>query len=103
MNSRVALSAWLIVIAALVMTSQRNGLLEKSKALEISWNTKIAEAHSLLVLYHSCTTGNQLPAARTTAPEVKTISLDFPEATRCLGSQARHLQHMVLNLLDSDR
>jgi hypothetical protein len=103
MNSRIALSALLIVIAAMVVTSQRNGLLEKSKALETCWNTKISEAHSLLVLYRSCTTDNQRLVARTAAPEAKVITLNFSDVTDCLGSQARHLQHLVANLIDSDR
>jgi hypothetical protein len=102
MNSRMALSVLLIVIGVMVVTSQRSGLLEKSRILEASWTAKISEAHSLLVLY-SCTTGNQPVAARTAAPEVKAIRLDFSDATRCLGSHTRHLQHMVLSLIDSDR
>jgi hypothetical protein len=102
MNLRFALSVLLIVIGAMVVASQRNGLLETSKAFEASWTTKISEAHSLLVLYHSCTEGNQ-PAARTAAPEPESLSFDFADATHCLSSRARHLQHVVLSLIDFDR
>lgn len=103
MNSRIALSVLLIVIGAMVTTSQRNGLLETSKAWETSWTTKISEAHSLLVLYHSCTAGNQLGTVRSAAPETETLSFDFADATHCLSSRARHIQHVVLSLIDSDR
>jgi hypothetical protein len=103
MNSRFALSVLLIVIGAMVVASQRNGLLETSKAFEAAWTTKISEAHSLLVLYHSCTAGNQPAAARTAAPEPESLSFDFADATHCLSSRARHIQHIVLSLIDFDR
>jgi hypothetical protein len=102
MNVRIALSALLIAMATMVVVSQRDGLLETSRGLETSLTAKVSEAHSLLALYHSCT-GDRPPAAATAAPEVKTITLDFSDATRCLGSRAQHLQRMVLSFIDSDR
>ena len=103
MNTRIALSSLLIVIGAMVVASQRNGLLEKSKVLETSWTNRISQAHSLLALYHSCTTGNQPGTAITVAPEANSFALNFADTTHCLSSHARHLQQVVLNLLDSDR
>ena len=102
MNSRIALSALFILIAAMVIGSQGTGLREKIKLLPASWADKISEARSLLVIYHSCSTGNQPRAAGTPSPDAKTITFNFPHATRCLGSHARHLQRFVLNLIDSD-
>ncbi|HXZ41804.1 MAG TPA: hypothetical protein VEG68_13755 [Terriglobales bacterium] len=102
MNSRLALSALFILIVAGVLASQGTALLEKIKVLPTSWADKISETRSLLVLYRSCTTGNQPRAAGTLAPYAKTMTFNFPYATHCLGSTARHLQHLVLNLIDSD-
>jgi hypothetical protein len=86
----------------MVLASQGTGLLEKFKILQASWADKVSEARSLLVLYDSCTPGNQARAAGTLSPDVKTVTSNFPEATHFWGSRARHLQDFVLNLFDSD-
>lgn len=102
MNSRLGLSALFILIAAMVLASQGTGLLEKIKVLPTSWTDKISESRSLLLLYDSCTNGNPLRAAVTTWLSPKAITFNFPDATPCLGSHARHLQRFVLNLIESD-
>jgi hypothetical protein len=102
MNSRVALSALFILIAAMVLASQGTGLLKKFENLQTSWADKISETRSLVVFYHSCTAGSQPHVARTLSPDAKTITFNFPDATQCLGSHMRHLQHFVVNLFDSD-
>ena len=102
MNSRIALSAVFLLIAAMVLASQGAGLLEKIKVLRTSCATKISDVRALPALDHSCTEGNRSCAAGTISPDAKTITLSFPDATHCLGSQARYLQRFVLNLIDSD-
>ena len=102
MNSRLALSALLILIAAMVLASAGGGLLEKFHVLRTSCTDKIAETRSLLVLYDSCTRENQPRAAKAPSPDARIVTSNFPDATHCLGSQARHLQTFVLNLIDSD-
>jgi len=57
MSSRLALSALLILIGAMVLASQGSGLLKKIKVLQTSCANKIAETRSVLVLYDSCTRG----------------------------------------------
>jgi hypothetical protein len=86
----------------MVLASQGTGLLKKFEILQTSCADKISETRSLLVLYHSCATGNQPRPARTVSPDAKTVTFNFPDATQCLGSHARHLQRFVLNLFDSD-
>ena len=102
MNSRLALSALLILIAAMVLASQGAGLLENLKVLRTSCADKIAETRSLVVLYDSCTRGNHTRAPGGPSPDAKTVGFNFPDATHVLGSQARHLQRFVLNLIDFD-
>ncbi|HYA24775.1 MAG TPA: hypothetical protein VEF05_11485 [Terriglobales bacterium] len=102
MNSRLALSALFILIAALVLASQGDRLPKKFETLQTFWAGKISEARSLLVLYHSCASGGQPHAAETATPDGKTITLNYPDAAHCLDSHARHLQRFVLNLIDSD-
>jgi len=102
MNSRLALSALFIFIVAMVLASQGAGLLEKIKVLPTSWADKISETRSLLVLFHSCTTGNQPRTAGTLSPDAGTIAFSFPHVTHCLGSTAQHLQRFVLYLIDFD-
>lgn len=101
MNSRLALSALFILIAAMVLASQGTGLLEKFKVLRTSCATKVSESRWHPVLDHSYT-GTQPYAAGGISLDAKTITFNFPDATHCLGSQARHLQRFVLNLIDSD-
>jgi len=81
MNSRPALSALFILIVAMVLASQGTGLLQKIKVLPTSWADKISETRSLLVLYHSCITGNQPRAAGTLSPDAGTMAFNFPRAT----------------------
>ncbi|HYA25367.1 MAG TPA: hypothetical protein VEF05_14475 [Terriglobales bacterium] len=102
MNSRLALSALFILIAAMVLVSQGDGLSKKFETLQTFWAGKISEARSLLVLYHSCASGSQPHAAETATPDAKTITFNFPDAAHGLDSHARHLQRFVLNLMDSD-
>lgn len=101
MNSRIVLSVLFVLIAAMVLASQGSGVLEKIKVLQTSWADKISETRSLLVLYHSCTAGNQPRAAGTLSADAKTATSNFTDATHFLGSHARHLQHFLLNLIDS--
>jgi len=102
MNSRLALSVLFVLIAAMVLASQGTGLLKKIKVLPASWTEKISETRALLVLYRSCTTGNQPRMAGVTSPSPKTVSFSFPDAAHCLDSHARHMQRFVLNLIESD-
>ena len=102
MNSRSAVSALYILIAAMVIAAHGAGLREKLRALQVSCADKISAARALPILEHSRPTGSQPPRAVTAAAEGGTIPVKFPDATRCLGSQARHLQHFVLDLIGSD-
>jgi len=100
MNSRLALSAFLILIAAMVLASQGAGLRDKFHFLRTSCAGKISETRSLFVLYHSCTRGKH--AGAIPSPHTRIVTSGFPDATHCLGSQARHLQSFVSHLIDSD-
>ena len=102
MNSRLGLSALFILVAAMVLASQGTGLLQKIKVLPTSWSDKISETRALLVLYRSCTTRTEPHAVGTLPLDSRTVTFNFPDATHCLDSQARHLQRFVLNLIESD-
>jgi len=102
MNSRLALSALFILIAAMVLASQGSGLLKKIQVLPSSWSDKISETRALLALYRSCTTRNEPYVAGTLLPDSRTITFNFPDVAHCLDSHARHMQRFVLNLIESD-
>jgi hypothetical protein len=103
MNSRVAISALFVLIATMVVASQRTGLLEKLRVFEASCANKIPEVRALPVLDHSHTTRNPPRAAGTISPATQAaIPCDFSNPTHFLGSHARHLQRLVLNLINSD-
>jgi hypothetical protein len=102
MNSRLALSALFILIAAMVLASQGTGLLEKFQVLRTSCASTISDVRALPALDHSCTGASQSCAGGTIWLGANTITFNFPDATHCLGSHARYLQRFVLNLIDSD-
>jgi hypothetical protein len=102
MSSRLGLSALFILIAAMVLASQGRGLLKKINLFPTSWTDKLSETRSLLLLYRSCAVRNEPHGAGALARDSRTISINFPDAAHCLDSQARALQHMVLNLIKSD-
>jgi len=101
MNSRIALSALFVPIAAMVIASHTAGLSEKLKVLPASPAVKIFESRALPDLDHSTTARSQR-ARGTTSPDSKNMTLNVPDATHCLASHARHLQRFVLTLIDSD-
>jgi hypothetical protein len=84
MKSRIAISALYALIAAGACASHAN-VFQKLKA---SWSCKTSDARAVQV---SKRTGSGSPAP---------VS-DFRDVTKLLGSRARHLQHCVLNLIDS--
>lgn len=102
MNSRVAISALFILIAAMVVASQGPGLVEKFKLLEASCATKISDLRVLPILDHPGTDGNPLCAAGTLSSDAQVITFNLPNTTHLLGPQARHLQRFLLSLIHSD-
>jgi hypothetical protein len=103
--NRVAISALFILIAAMVIASQGNGLLEKIKVFEASCANKISEVRALPIFDPSYPNEDPPRAPVSIAPEAKTLTFNFPDFSNrrhFLDSHARHLQRFVLNLINSD-
>ena len=102
MNSRVAISALFILIAAMVVASQGAGLLKKLKVLQPSCANKISEVRALPILHHSCATGNPPRAAGTILPDAEPITFNLRNTTHFPGLHVRRLERFVLSLIPSD-
>jgi hypothetical protein len=103
MNSRVAISALFILIAAMVVASQGTGLREKLRVLQTSCANTISEVRTLPILNHSCATGNKLPrSGRNHFARRPDHHFQFSQHDILSGSNARYLQRLVLNLINSD-
>jgi hypothetical protein len=103
MNSRVAISALFIFIATMALASQGTGLLEKLKVFDAFCTNKISEVRALPILDHSGTTGNPPRAGEAISRDAQTVPRNFSNTTHSLGAHARHLQRLVLNVINSDR
>lgn len=55
-----------------------------------------------LLMTHFCPSGNQPRMQATIAPDLKTISFDFLDATNLPSPQAGHMHHAVYIFTDSD-
>jgi hypothetical protein len=102
MNSRVAISTLFILIAGAVIASQGSGLLRKLKVFEASCANEISEVQTLLILDRASTTGNPPCPTGTISPDAQTVIFNCRNTKRFLGSPARHLERLVLNVIHSD-
>jgi len=55
-----------------------------------------------IMLTHYCAAGNQPRMVATASPDGKTVTFEFLDATGITGSQAGHMQRMVLTMPDAD-
>jgi hypothetical protein len=101
MNSRLGVSALFILIGAMVIASQRPGLVREIKAFRASCADKISEVRTLPARCYSFGAGKQLRMTRTSSSDAKTNTFKFAHLTHCLSSNGRTLQRVVLNLIDS--
>lgn len=85
MNSRLRVSALFILVGAMVIGSQRAGLVRELMALRASCAEKISEVHT----------------TRTSSSDTNATTFKFAHITHCLSSNGRTLQRVVLNLIDS--
>jgi len=102
MNSRAAISALFILIAAMVVASRGSSLLEKLRVFEASCANKISEVRTVPIFDHSHPPGNRAGASGTISPDAKTVPFHFAHTTHFLGSHARHLERCVLSLVNFD-
>jgi hypothetical protein len=102
MNSRLAISALFVLIATMVVASQRTGLLEKIRVFETSCANEISDVRALPVFDHAHTIRNLPYVAGTITPANQTVTCNFSNTAHFLGSHARHLERLVRNLIISD-
>lgn len=55
-----------------------------------------------LLMTHYCGAGNQPRMKATLAPDGKSVSFDFIDATNLASPDAGHMQHVVFSMLDAD-
>lgn len=55
-----------------------------------------------LFMTHYCDAGNEPHMVATTAPDGKTITFDFVDATNLLPGQGGHMQHVVFTMIDAN-
>jgi len=102
MNSRVAISALFILIASMVVASQGTGLLERLKVFKASFANPISEVGALPIFSQLRASRNPPRPAGTISPAAQTVTCNFSNPTQFLGSHARHLERLVLNMIHSD-
>jgi len=102
MNSRAAISALFILIAAMVVASRGTSLLEKLRVFGASCANKISEVRSVPLVDHSDTYRNPARAAGSISPDAQAVPFNFSQATHFLGSHARRLERCVLSVAHLD-
>jgi len=55
-----------------------------------------------LLMTHYCGAGNQPRMTATTSPDGKTITFDFLDATNLASTEAGHMHHVVISVLDAN-
>lgn len=88
------------------LTAGGNTLLEKFHMLEQGKPVEMVTMYYLdggqLKLTHYCMSGNQPTMRATYAPETKTLTFDFENATNLKSPDDGHMHHAVYTFLDSD-
>lgn len=88
------------------LTSGGTALLEKLHTVEQGKPVEMITMHYLdggqLKLTHYCMAGNQPTMRGTYAPDTKTLTFDFENATNLQSPNDGHMHHAVYTFLDSD-
>jgi hypothetical protein len=88
------------------LTAGGTALLEKSHMLEQGKSIEMITMYYLdggqLKLTHYCMAGNQPTMRATYAPETKTLTFDFENATNLKSPNDGHMHHAVYTFLDAD-
>ena len=88
------------------LTSGGTALLEKLHMVEQGKPVEMITMYYLdggqLKLTHYCMTGNQPTMRGTYAPDTKTLTFDFENATNLKSPNDGHMHHAVYTFLDSD-
>jgi hypothetical protein len=88
------------------LTAGGTTLLEKSRVLEQGKPVEMITMYYLdggqLKLTHYCMAGNQPTMRGTYAPETKTLTFDFENATNLKSPNDGHMHHAVYTFLDND-
>ena len=88
------------------LTSGGTALLEKFHMVEQGKPVEMITMYYLdggqLKLTHYCMTGNQPTMRGTYAPDTKTLTFDFENATNLKSPNDGHMHHAVYNFLDAD-
>jgi len=102
MRSRIAVSAALILIAAVVVRGHGSEILKEFRFLHGSCSVKTSEVRVLMNLNHACTRPAQAHPATAISTDAKVIPLHRSASRQLLCSRARSIQRVVANLIDSD-
>jgi hypothetical protein len=88
------------------LTSGGTALLERSHMVEQGKSVEMVTMYYLdggqLKLTHYCMAGNQPTMRGTYAPESKTLTFDFENATNLKSANDGHMHHAVYKFIDSD-
>jgi len=87
MNSRAAISALFILIAAMVVASRGTSLLEKLRVFEAACANKISEVRAVPIFDHSHTPRNAARAVGTISPDAQTVPFNFAHTAQFLGTR----------------